>query len=354
MIVRTGLILIRDFLLAALVLLVVSPLWFLPWDAAADLGRFYGYCAFFFWPGARRAGMINLRRAYGADLNYATARNWIWQVFGNMGQSIAEGIQFSRRFKGASPEWEQIYECDNRELEARLLRDPRPKVFVTGHLGSWEVGAMMLALRVGKRGAAVARRVDNPFLNAIVRQARLQDPAQWIEKTGAVAECLRRLQQGDSIALLFDENGGWRGSFVDFFGRPASTRKTAALLALTTGAPIVIGAALRKPGKKKFLFKLAEIEPHDYGTGPEAILGLTQAMVTTYEQWVREYPLQWRWIHWRWKNRPGGEEETYRRSDLKRCFNPDGAPGEAKRSPEETASSLNRRSSWAVQQDLRD
>ena len=39
-----------------------------------------------------------------------------------------------------------------------------------------------------------------------------------------------------------------------------------------------------------------------------------------WEAWVREDPLQWRWIHWRWRTRPGGSEETYTRGDVRDAF----------------------------------
>lgn len=191
-------------------------------------------------------------------------------------------------------------------------------MFVTGHLGSWEVLAMLLDLRTGGRGAAIARRVDNPFLDAVVRRLREPRPGQWIEKRGAVPLALRRLRQGDSVVLLFDENGGPRGPFVDFFRRPASTRKTAALLALAAGAPLVLGAAVRRPGPAPFLVRLAVLETA--GLGPAGILPLTRELARIYEGWVRDDPLQWRWVHWRWKHRPDGAVETYRRRDLAACF----------------------------------
>ena len=88
-------------------------------------------------------------------MTYLQARLWAWEVFGNLGQSIAEGIQFSRRFKKGSCGWEKLCEAENPELEKELLRDPRPKVLVTGHLGSWEVALMMVSLRVGGNGGVI-------------------------------------------------------------------------------------------------------------------------------------------------------------------------------------------------------
>ena len=319
-----------DLFLAGVVLIIGAPLWLLPWKAAARLGRFYGRCGYFLWPVARRAGMMNLRRAYGDAMTYGRARAETMEVFANLGQSIAEGIQFSRRFRSGGGCWENLYEAENPELEKRLLADPRPRIFVTGHLGSWEIAMALVGLRFPEKGAVIARRVDNPFVNALVRWLRLARDSQWIEKSGAAGEAHERLKNGESIAMLLDENGGPRGPFVRFFGRPASTRKTAAVLSLATGTPIVIGAAVRRPETGKVLFRLASIEPDACSASDpsKAILTLTQEIVRVYEDWVRDDPLQWRWIHWRWRSRPGGLEETYRRQDLKECFSVP-APGSA-------------------------
>jgi KDO2-lipid IV(A) lauroyltransferase len=177
---------------------------------------------------------------------------------------------------------------------------------------------MLAGLRAGGRGAVVMRAVDNPFLDAALRAVRLGRAQRWIDKRGAVAAALEELRRGESIALLLDENAGYRGIFVDFFGRPASTSRTAALLALRTGAPIIVGAALRQVGSTQLRFELAQIEPISEGSDP--VRALTQSIVNALEDWIRSNPTQWRWMHWRWKTRPGGREETYGRSDLAACF----------------------------------
>ena len=317
---RRFVLLARDFLLAVPVVVIAAPLWLLPWRAALALGAFYGRCAFFLWPVARRAGMINLRRAYGPEMDRGTARRRTLEVFGSLGRGIAEGIQFSRRFKRGG-DWRRLCVPEDPELEASIMADPRPKIFVTAHLGSWEIAMATASLRAGGPGAAIARRVDNPFLNAAVRRLRLKSASEWIEKRGAAPEALRRLRLGENIAMLADENAGPRGVFVEFFGRPASTHKTPALLSALSGAPIVAGAALRRGGR--FVFKLAMIEPQDGSGSRDAgaeIRRLTAEMAAVFETWIRQDPWQWRWIHWRWRHRPDGTEEAYARHDLTACF----------------------------------
>jgi KDO2-lipid IV(A) lauroyltransferase len=307
-------------IVALAVIVFAAPLWCLPWPAALALGRYYGYAGFFLYPQGRRAGQINLRRIFGPGMSRSEARRQTLRVFGSLGQAMAEGLQFSRRYGRGSPGWDQRLDMEDPELNRQVVSEPRPKVFVTAHFGSWEMALMAAGLRMGE-GAALMRRVDNPFVEGLLRWARLS-PAPLIDKHGGAAAASVRLQQGGSVALLLDENGGYKGTWVDFMGRQASTHRTAALLSARTGSPIVVGAAVRRPGGR-FLYRLAWIEPV---LEPESVGAVTQQITAILERWIREDPLQWRWIHWRWKTRPDGTEETYTRRDLGACFQPVAAP----------------------------
>jgi KDO2-lipid IV(A) lauroyltransferase len=309
------------------------------------VARGYGAVAFVVWGKARRAGMINLRRALG--MTASQARRATFTVFANLGRSIAEGLQFVRRYRDDPDAWRRFCRIEDPELAKRILDDSRPKIFVTSHLGSWEVATMIVDLAVGGRGAGIARRVDNRWLDALVKRVRLRDRTQWIEKHGAASEALRRLANGESIMMLLDENGGPRGPFVPFFGRLSSTRKTPALLSIRTGAPIVVGAVVRDETKRQpaFVFKLALVDvfgaPASEPAGPPAssrqdaggpaarmaafrsfdgIVPTTARINAVLESWIRETPMQWRWIHWRWRTRPDGTEERYGRRELRACF----------------------------------
>jgi KDO2-lipid IV(A) lauroyltransferase len=304
-----------ELLLAIPVVVIVFPIWVLPWAAAVRLGRFYGTIAGRLWPHARRVSMINLRRALGLDR--AAARRTTAAVFAHLGGALAEGVQASRR-RGLAAQLD--YRIEDPELAARLFADPRPKLFVMAHLGSWELTAAILAEKFGDRGAAIVRPIDNPYLDRLVRRGRLAAEGQWIDKRGGLGEALKRLRAGDSVALLLDENAGRRGCFVDFFGRPASTHRSAALLALASGAQLLAGGLVDGPEPGSRTFLLAEVETDRARTGDAAVVELTQRLTALFESWIRERPTQWRWIHWRWRERPDGSSERYGGRELAAAF----------------------------------
>ena len=89
---------------------------------------------------------------------------------------------------------------------------------------------------------------------------------------------------------------------VDFFGRPAGTFRSLALIALTTGTPVVPAATWRESNGchvLRFEDSLPLIQCDDVG---EAIRANTRAYNAALERLVLRHPEQWFWIHRRWKH----------------------------------------------------
>src|SRR5262249_5730587 len=110
---------------------------------------------------------------------------------------------------------------------AEVYLSGRPALFVTGHLGNWEMAGYTLG-PVGFKAHAVARRLDNPYLDEFLRHFREKTGQKVLDKDGATEATEKLLAKGGIIATLADQDAGQRGLFVDFFGRPASTHKAIA------------------------------------------------------------------------------------------------------------------------------
>jgi KDO2-lipid IV(A) lauroyltransferase len=179
-------------------------------------------------------------------------------------------------------------------------RSPHGVVLITGHFGNWEAHGIVHAKRFGSIGV-VARPLDNPTLDQAMTALRESAGNEVIEKEHAMIRSMRRLNAGQGVAFVVDQNVQEKeGIFVDFFGRPACTTPFAAKLAIRTGAPVLACRAVMMPDFSYRVIYDPPIDPKAFGTGEEAVLALTQTMMKTTEAWIRANPDQWLWMHRRW------------------------------------------------------
>jgi KDO2-lipid IV(A) lauroyltransferase len=115
---------------------------------------------------------------------------------------------------------------------------------------------------------------------------------------------LKVLDGRNVVGFPADQDGGRDGVFVDFFGRPASTRRALALIALRRGCPVVPGFVVRETRDHHRLV-LGKAMWADRSLGSEAaVVDLTQRLTKELEGMIRRYPQLYFWVHRRWKTRP--------------------------------------------------
>ncbi|MCC6240734.1 MAG: lysophospholipid acyltransferase family protein [Phycisphaerales bacterium] len=188
-----------------------------------------------------------------------------------------------------------------------LLRRQSPVILITGHYGNWEVLGYTLAT-LGFETAAVARPLDNPYINQWLLGVRQQKGQRILDKKGATSEITDILETGGAVAFIADQNAGTKGLFVDFFGRKASTYKSIALLAMRYRAPVVVGYGQRLNNQFDFRIGINDIiHPHQWDEVDDPLRYITQRYTTAIENFIREDPGQYLWAHRRWKTRPKGE-----------------------------------------------
>ena len=178
-------------------------------------------------------------------------------------------------------------------------------VLVTGHFGNWEIGGAALAAR-GVPIDGVAQRQSNPLFDRALVAARERLGMRVIERGRAPKLGLRALRAGRVLAFVADQDARRAGVFVPFFGRPASTHRGPALLALRTGAPLFLGTALRMPDGR-YRIRLEEVEVDRTGETDVDVQRLTAAFTARLEAAIRTAPEQYFWHHRRWKTPPPEE-----------------------------------------------
>ena len=190
-----------------------------------------------------------------------------------------------------------------------LLENPRGLIMLTGHYGNWEIVGYTLAT-LGFPTVAVARRMNNPYLNDHILGIRERTGMKIVDKSGATEAVQDALNRRGVVGFIADQDAGRKGAFVDFFGRKASTFKIIALMAMEYDVPIVVGYGRRLD--RPFTFELnAEriIQPSEWAGRDDPVLWITQEYTSALERIIRREPDQYLWAHRRWKHRPKGEEQ---------------------------------------------
>ncbi|MBM7119053.1 lysophospholipid acyltransferase family protein [Archangium primigenium] len=291
---------LKRFLRYLLVRAVLGFVSALPLGLARTLGAGFGRFAFAVAGGERRKALKSLARAFPERSDaerHALAR----ASFRHLGMAAFEvGATTSL---DANLEHLVRWDAEDRAvLEAALARG-KGVVFVSGHVGNWELLARRVA-RAGYPSQSIAKETTDPRLTALVERFRAQGGVRsiWRGQEGAARAMLRALKAGEILGLLIDQDTRVQSLFVPFFGELAATPRAAADLALRTGAAVVVGFCQREgQGYRLWTEEVA------WPAGPDReadALGLTAALSARIEAAIRRAPEQWVWMHQRWKTRP--------------------------------------------------
>ena len=191
-----------------------------------------------------------------------------------------------------------------KRLAGIAQQSPNGVIVVTAHFSNWELAAHFLAkhglpmLAIGRKGnnQLIDRNITVPFRNKYGNKA--------ISKGNAMIAMAKRLKNGEAVGLLIDQKSGDQNSAkVDFFGMPAETTLSVAMLKLKFDPTVVpIFIARERDGRYRMIID----EPVDYTAKEiESKEKKMEAMTAKYtqaiERVVREYPSQWFWMHNRWR-----------------------------------------------------
>jgi len=176
-------------------------------------------------------------------------------------------------------------------------------IFVTPHLGNWEIAGMMFANFFSNIPFAVVARVfPNPYLNKILDLGRLSHGNKVISAKGAIKGMVQALKEGYFMATLIDQNTRVRdgGIFVNFLGLPVPSSRAPAMFARKMNVPVGVGGCVRHGLKYEVIFEFVHKKIEDYKDDTELI----QDLLKITESYIRKYPEQYLWFYKRFQHIP--------------------------------------------------
>lgn len=229
----------------------------------------------------------HIQKALNVDLTTAyTISKGMWDNLGHVAgeypqlQSIAKNHVI---FKG-------------EDYIKQLRDDGRPGILFGAHLGNWEVIPHALLHHFDFAMHPVYRAPNNPKADEILQEYRQANGRlnPYAKSVSGTVGMIKALKKGEHLGLLVDQKLN-EGIMADFFGMPAKTGTAFIELAQKYDCPLVPIRCVRIA--EGFLIEaLPAIDIK--GRETEDILADVHAIL---EQWIKDYPEQWLWLHRRWK-----------------------------------------------------
>ncbi len=241
--------------------------------------------------GITRRAARNLERAL-PELDRAVRDAAIEEMWDNLGRTAGELPHIARIVS-------ERLEIAGEEHVLPARQADNPCIVISGHFANWEILPPVSA-RLGVPCVPVYRAANNPLVDRLLRWARGLDESDVAPKGREGARrAVAALKQGRSLGMLLDQKMN-DGIAVPFFGRDAMTATAAAQLSRKYGTPMVPAKIERLSGCRFRITFLPPIrlEPSD---DPSCDIKAVLCSVNTmFEDWIRQRPGQWLWLHSRW------------------------------------------------------
>jgi KDO2-lipid IV(A) lauroyltransferase len=225
----------------------------------------------------------------------------VWDNLGRIGAEFAH-LDHIWDYDAEHPEKPSRIEFSPRtkELFDRIRDDGKPALIFACHLANWELPALA-AVAHGLDAAILFRRPNSEAADRAIERIRAIKMGTLVPAgRDAPIRLAQALQQGQHVAMLVDQYLT-NGVEVTFFGRKTTANPMLARLRRQVECPIHGTRIIRLPGNRFRAEMSEEVKPVFDASGQVDIQGTMQAVTNVVEDWVREYPEQWLWLHRRWR-----------------------------------------------------
>lgn len=199
----------------------------------------------------------------------------------------------------------RMLSLDGPDFFLETAKRHRGFFIMTGHIGNWELMAYASPVLFNVSLDVIIRPLDNPWLNNLVTSIRTKTGNRMIPKKLATKKIRQSIKNGRIVAMLMDQKSSHNeGIYVPFFNRKVLTHKGLALLAIKMNRPVLpVYNHRQKWGDYKiYVARPIYPPPKEYGDVKARVYKMTTDFNALFEAIVRKDPIQWYWIHRRFRH----------------------------------------------------
>jgi KDO2-lipid IV(A) lauroyltransferase len=262
----------------------------------------FGRWLYHLFPYRRKIVLGNLRRVFGDVVNDGEIVKLAQSYYAHYARFLGEMIRLPFMSAKRRKAWVRL---ENVDVLLRAHAKGKGILLLTGHVGNFEVSGLAGITQFPQyRGLFhfVRRPLKPRLLNEFVMRRFRRAGFGVLGKRGSLDRIIELLRDGAFIVYVFDQHAvKGEGITVDFFGHPAGTFKSVALLALETGAPVIPAYTWRERDGSHVVRFEEEVPLVTCEDAGEAIRLNTRAYNAAIERMILAHPEQWIWMHRRWK-----------------------------------------------------
>lgn len=268
----------------------------LPLTLVAALGRISGLLLFVVSHKLRRRALANVARCpvlpEATDVRKLVRRSCV-----HLGLTVLESIKLAHLTPEAILE---MIDFEGLEYLVLARQAGRGVIFITGHIGNWELLAAGVTLK-GFPTRPIVKPQRGSAIDRMINDNRRRLGMRPIPLGFSLRELVSSLRANEVIGVLMDQNANEFGVESVFLGRQSKSPRGAAVLALKTGAPVLTGHA-RRTGPWKFKLTVyppvevivtGDFEADVAANTDRFNQALTDQILEAPEQWLWTYNRQW-------------------------------------------------------------
>lgn len=267
----------------------------LPIKISSSIGGFIGRSLGRFVK-VNKVARRNIQKAF-PDFSDQQVELTIQQMWDNLGRVVGE-FPHMTNYKGE--DFAKIVEVEGAEHIKTAGESGKTVIFFSGHFANWEIVPKTIFEKGCPAINLVYRKSNNPYIDKLILDVRNNYQAGCMPKGSVGARMIiKAIKTGQHIGMLVDQKQN-DGIPVPFFGRDAMTAPAIATLALKYDCQLIPIHVKRIKGAK---FKVIASEPFNLANTGDEKLDILVAMTkinSILEEWIKEAPSGWFWVHNRW------------------------------------------------------
>lgn len=263
----------------------------------------YGRMIYRFFPLRRSVVMANLGLVFGKTLKPRQLEDLAKAFYGHHLKNIFEVIKLPFMTAGQKS---RLVKIEGGENLSEALDEGNGVILLTGHFGNWELSTVVGLAKFREyfgRFHFIRRPLKPKWFNDLVMRRFHKAGFGTLGKSGSLDEILDQLEKNNIVVSIFDQYAVPKfGITSDFFGHPAGTFKSLAVLAQCTNAVVIPASSWRESDGSHVIQFNSPIEILKTGRSRDNMLKNTRQFNEVLERVILRHPEQWIWMHKRWKS----------------------------------------------------